>query len=277
MNIQAVNFNIINTYFINRNRREASISFKSHPDFIQLSKTHNITASSFFRRGQFYGSACEEFQDIVSLFKKIFGGNLSKECKMLIAGIGNSQEPFSYLAVIKDIIKNKKIKKVLDLNIVDLQSEPLRRKLFEDSFFEFSHIPNYAADSFVIDQKCSINYSQLRYYRVNDEIFDYLCSVYHNQKKSQWDTRVQEAVKLYQPDEFDVISINNTLGYIKDRKERTDAFINIERILKQDGILITDPNYKDFVDVDLSGSFAELGWGIFKKDSVVGGKTTTCI
>lgn len=265
MNIQAVNFNITNSSSINHNRRKSDISFKSHPDFIELSKRYNITASNYFRRGQFYGSACEEFQDVVSLFTRIFGGNLSRECKMLIAGIGNSQEPFSYLAVIKNIIQKKKIKKVLDLNIVDLQSEPIRQKLFKDSFFEFPHMPDYAADSFVLENKYKKNDSEIRYYRVNNEIFDYLYSVYHNPKKSQWDTRVQDAVKNYQSDKFDVISINNTLGYIQDRQERTQTFINIGRVLKKDGFLITDPHYKNFVDVDLSGEFNELGWGIFKK------------
>ena len=42
---------------------------------------------------------------------------------MLIAGIGKSQEPFSYLSTLKSLFKNKKLTDILKLKTIDLQSK----------------------------------------------------------------------------------------------------------------------------------------------------------
>ena len=84
--------------------REGQISFCAHPDFYSLKKNYDVAASSYFRRGQIYGSPCDEFIDIVHLFGRIFHEPFTKPQKMLIAGIGDSQEVLSYLAVIKSIL-----------------------------------------------------------------------------------------------------------------------------------------------------------------------------
>ena len=101
--------------------------------------------------------------------------------KMLIAGVGESQEPFSYLATIKSLCPDKKLTEVLDLKTVDLQSKPSSQQLFSDSYFEYRYQPDYAQSSFVTDIRPSIKYPSIySYYRVNDEIFNFLDDTYKN-------------------------------------------------------------------------------------------------
>ena len=118
---------LINPIYTNNNSyrfQQKNTNFKAHPDFIELAKRYEVTASSFFRRGISYGSPSERFNDIVNILKKIFLSSLNQKQKLLITGIGNSEEPFSYLASIKEIIKTRKLEDTVDLNIVDLQSRP---------------------------------------------------------------------------------------------------------------------------------------------------------
>lgn len=240
-------------------------NFKAHPDFVKLSQNYGITASSYFRRGPAYGCADENFQDIINIFKKIFH-KIEKPLKMLIVGIGNSQEPFSYLATIKDIINNKEINDVLDLNIVDLQSKPDKNKLFKNSYFEYSHVPDFAQSSFVKDIKPNIVYNTITgYYRVKDDIFNYLNKTYSNNNKSKWSSRIQESIVDFNNSEFDIISINNTLGYIIDKEERINTLQNIYRVLKKNKILITDPNHYYIEQAGLLNKFNEISLGIYEK------------
>lgn len=243
-----------------------SLTFKAHPDFVKLSKNYNITASSYFRRGQTYGSADKDFMDIVKLFDKIFTRKIKEPLKMLIAGIGESQEPFSYLAVIKNIIRNKNIKEVLDLHVVDLQSKPNSGELFKNSYFEYSHKPDYASSSFVKDMMPKVRFDSIPgYYRVNDEIFKFLDATYSNTEKSHWENRVQDSVKEHPNEVFDIISINNTLGYIADKQERIDTLKDTYRILKKDGFLISDPDGFFVKEAGLVDKFKEIFPGIYKK------------
>ena len=92
---------------------------------------------------------------------------------MLIAGIGNSQEPFSHLAVIKNITQ-KPLKDILDLHIIDLQNKPNSIKLYIQSFYDRKCAPVYAPDSFTETQKYRKYLGLNPKYRVNDEIFEYL-------------------------------------------------------------------------------------------------------
>ncbi|MBE7703628.1 MAG: class I SAM-dependent methyltransferase [Cyanobacteria bacterium SIG28] len=247
------------------NKTYTQPNFKNHPDFTRLAKKYNITASSYFRRGPFYGSACKEYEDIAKTFELIFSQKIKNPIKMLIVGIGNSQEPFSYLATIKDIIKNNKLAQVLDLYIVDLQEKPSKEKLFNDSYYEFSYMPDYAKSSFIYQEndKAICGYYK-GYYRVNDEIYGYLNSTYDNKSKSQWETRIQEASEKFEPEMFDIISINNTLGYIL-TGERIDTVKNLCRALKKDGIYITDPYQNNIKEAGLENEFETLRYGLFLK------------
>ena len=250
----------INSKYRNSNSK---ISFKAHPDFEKLAKDFNITASSYFRRGPFYGSPDSDFIDVVNLFSKMFGQNDKQQKKILIAGIGNSQEPFSYLAVIKDLVKNKKLSEIVDVNVVDLQSKPSISKLFICSYCEGSDIPLFASSSFVKDVRT--NGCLVSYYRVCDEIFKFLNSIYNNASKSMWETRLQDAIKTYKQNDFDVVSINNTLGYIGNKTELDDTVRNVYRILKVGGDFITDPHYDYLERTNLADRFIQLKAGIYKK------------
>lgn len=244
-----------------RNRQK---TFKAHPEYKILAKHYEINASSYFRRGGFYGSPSDEFINVVNLFKNIFNKNFDKK-KMFIAGIGDSQEPFSLLAVIKNLINNKSLKDMLDLYIADLQSKPNDKKLFEQSYFD-SHIvimPNYAKDSFIDDDGEKYGLKSYKKFRVKDEIFDFLKQTYNNRKKSYWNSRVQDVVAEINDEQFDIVSINNTLGYIKDENVIADTLNNIKRITKKGGVFITDPynkydNLRDVMKEECKGIFRKI-------------------
>ena len=249
-----------NNFYKNNNTQR--IAFKAHPDFDELSQKYDVTASSFFRRGPLYGIASDDYADIITVFKDIFKKGTKQ--KMLIAGVGESQEPFSYLATIKSLCPDRKLTDILDLKTVDLQSKPSSQQLFSDSYFEYRYQPDYAQSSFVVDVRPSIKYPAIySYYRVNDEIFKFLDDTYKN--NSLWDTRVQEAVKTFPDEEYDVISINNTLCYITDKDTRIDTVKNIYRTLKKGGTFITDPHYGFIEEANLSDSFIKCAKGIYKK------------
>ena len=208
---------------------------------------------------------------------------LNSKKKVLIAGIGDSQETFSYLAVIKSLVKDKPLKDVVDLQIVDLQSKPMIKDLQRNAFFEYLSAPDFASDSFVKVKDDSKMYNVYRY-RVNDEILDFVADTYENAEKSKWECRLQDALPEYPAEDFDVISINNTLGYIKNDDERYSAIQNVLRKLKMDGTFVTDP-FRDFwlkkagvIDsfrevranrIGAAGSIVDGETGIYKKVSNV--------
>lgn len=219
-------------------------NFCAHPDFMLLKEAYHITASSYFRRGQYYGSPDIEFKDVIKIFHRKFGRPTSTPQKVLIAGIGASEEPFSYLSVIQNISKDVKLDKIIDLYCVDLQSIPSKKALYMDSFYDFQGIPKFASESFI---KESDKHGKYDYaiYRVKDEIFKYLWMVYNNRKKTKWETRIQDAITKYKSSQFDIISINNVLGYIANPLERENVIKNVIRCLKKGGIFITDPFRSD--------------------------------
>ena len=245
--------------------RGSRIAFCAHPDFYALRKNYDVVVSSYFRRGQRYGSPCNEFIDIVHLFGKIFHEPFIKPQKMLIAGIGESQEVFSYLAVIKNMIKQADIRGAVDLNIVDLQSKPSNKKLIVDSFFDQGYQPDrFVAQSFVKD---TTDYGQSWYkeYRVKDDIFEFVKDTYKDKNKSKWNTRIQEAIKNYDNESFDIISANNTLGYLKTKDIIAETIIQMYRCLKSGGYLITDP-YENYLSyANLYGKMEYFRDGIYKK------------
>ena len=252
--------NLLNTTFSNQNYKQKT--FKAHKDFDILAKDYEICASSYFRRGGFYGSPSNDFVDVIKAVNGNFCLNKNKK-NILIAGIGESQEPFSLLAVIKSLTKEKTLKDTVDLNIIDLQSKPEDKKLFEQSYFDCGYQPTYVKDSFIKDNGSKYGLDIWKKYRVNDEIFDFLKQTYQNPNKSHWESRIQEVVKEIPSESFDIISINNTLGYIKDKDTIVDTLNNIMRIMKKDGVFITDM-YSRFNYI-LKNKMLEIYKGIFKK------------
>lgn len=245
------------------NINNPNLTFKAHPEFEILSNGYNVTASSFFRHSQYYGSPDIEFNDIKNVLSKAFQHKSKKPKKILIAGIGNSQEPFSFLAVIHNILGKTPLKKGVDMYFVDLQSQPSKENLFRHSFYDSPGTPAFAPESFVKDSNNNIITNFI--YRVKDEIYKYLWKVYSNSNKSLWETRIQDAIKHFPEEQFDIISMNNIIGYIEKAQERNEVFKHAFRCLKKDGILITDP-YKNYLGTypGLTG-MQECAEGIFKK------------
>ena len=125
-------------------------TFTAHPDFYK----YNCTASCYFRRGSILLSCAKGYEDIENLFCKIFQTNTNVPKNMLIAGIGSSQEPFSYLTSIKGILKDNLLKNNIDLYTVDLQSKPEHKTLKWNAIFylqDYQSLPKYAKNSFFKD------------------------------------------------------------------------------------------------------------------------------
>ena len=267
------------------NYNNKNLKFTAHPDFYKF----NSTLSCYFRRGLFALVNNKGYADIENLFCKIFQANINEPKKMLIIGIGNSQEPFSYLASIKGIIGNNQLRKNVDLYIVDLQSKPEFKKLRLNSFpnlFPYETFPKYAGRSFIKDVKYPeakqniSDLSPIEYYiytqmhkpakpstdyRVNDEILDFVNETYNNPQKSKWDSRIQEVITDYSDNEFDIISVNNVFGYIDD-EDYLKTMRHIKRTLKPiDGHLISDPYFEDVQNSETLSTFKVLNPGIYQK------------
>lgn len=255
---------------INRNKVRHDPAFNAHPDFIKLSKAYDVTASNYFRRGGFYGSPAKSFRDVINVITPFFSKNSkfdsNNKIQMLIGGIGHSQEPFSYLAVIRYLIRNRKFEDVMELHTVDLQSKPTRSKLLKQSFYDCYDVPAFMPSSFVRDDGNNYELPHYRKYRVKDDIFQFLADTYKNPDYAKWETRLQDEIKKYPKNKFDIISVNNTLGYIIDKTERTNTLKNIKRILKPEGVFITD-TYIDYSDIFTPDVADELYMGIYRKKS----------
>ena len=239
-------------------------NFKAHPDLKILKRNYpeQYKVSCWFRFGVPVFDL-DNYQEVINCLDSL---DWSSPKRMLIAGIGDSQEPFSYLAVIKNITK-KPLEDVVDLNIVDLQNKPNRIKLYTQSFYDRKCPPIYAPDSFVEAHKYRKLFGLNPKYRVNDEIFEYLKTTYSNLEKSKWETPVQEAVQKYSENSFDIISINNVFCYIK-RWLVQPVINNIDRILKPNGIVITD-DAKSICNIFLDTmKYEQLNSGIFRKIAV---------
>jgi len=260
-----------------------NLKFTAHPDFYKF----NSTQSCYFRRGVVALANNKGYTDIENLFCKIFQSNLNKPKKMLIIGIGNSQEPFSYLASIKGIIQENPLNKNVDLYIVDLQSKPEYNKLRLDAFpslFPYETFPKYAGKSFIKDVKFPESESNIKNlspiyiytkihkplrpsneYRVNDEILNFVNESYNNPEKSKWDSRIQDVIIDYSDNEFDIISANNVFGYLSDN-DYAKTMRHIRRILKtMNGYFISDPYFQDVQSSEVLSTFRGLNPGIYQK------------
>lgn len=246
------------------------VTKKAHPDFYEISQYNlSLRASSFFRRGVVLGET-SYFKDVIDVFSTLFNKNTNDKKSILIVGIGRSQEPFSYLASIKELIKDKKLKDVLNLQTVDLQAKPTKNILLSCTHYGgfWGKEPMFAKSSF-------IKYAQMygdtvlqTGFRVNDEIFDYLYKTYNNKSKSKWATRIQDDIKNYPGNSFDVLSMNNVLGYIEDDDEYYSTIKNMPRIVKPNGFIITDTICENlFQKVGVDKMLTKISAGIFKKSN----------
>lgn len=252
-------------YYSRPVKRNNSPSFTAHPELDKLAEHFSVTASSYFRRGQYYGAPADEFIDVENILKSVFKHRPNNQKNMLIVGIGSSQEPFSYLAVIKNAIKGRDLRKSLNMQIVDMQSKPDSRSLFVNSFFDSPRYPMYAGQSFIYDirnrglfEKC--------HYRVKDDIFKFVQETYDNPNKAKWDTRIQDVAKDYPSEKFDIISANNVLPYISNHTTIIDTIHELKRSLKPGGYFITDPfKFPYMYEYEVQKNLREVKDGIYQK------------
>lgn len=246
------------------------VTKKAHPDFYEISQYNlSLRASSFFRRGVVLGET-SYFKDVIDVFSILFNKNTNDKKSILIVGIGRSQEPFSYLASIKELIKDKKLKDVLNLQTVDLQA-----KLTKNILLSCTHYGGFWGKEPMFAKSSFIKYAQMygdtvlqTGFRVNDEIFDYLYKTYNNKSKSKWATRIQDDIKNYPDNSFDVLSMNNVLGYIEDDDEYYSTIKNMPRIVKPNGFIITDTICENlFQKVGVDKMLTKISAGIFKKSN----------
>lgn len=255
------NINYYNRY----NQRKNSPVFTAHPDFNKLSKNYDITASSYFRRGPFYGSPSEEYIDVVKIFNNVFSVNDHKPKNILIVGIGDSQETFSHLATIKKILNGRKLNKNVKLYTVDLQSKPNNYKLFKSSFYDSPFYPEFSGESFIKDD-IEHGYGINLHYRVSDDIYEFVRDSYNNRRKSKWDSRIQEVVRHYPDNKFNIISANNVISYIAPTEDAAQTVIQLKRTLKPKGYLITDPiKYSYMKRPEVMNNLREVYEGIYQK------------
>lgn len=248
-----------------------SVKPKHHPDFYKLrNEGYEILASNYFRRGGAYGSPSDEFVDVIKAMRVILKSGLisfykDNKVKMLIGGIGESQEPFSLLATAKSIMGEENMSDYLDTYIVDLQTQPGKDTLFKQSYYDSCQEPKFVKTSFIEDLNKNDELPSYRKYRVTDDIFEYLLNTYNNSEKSKWRTRIQDALNEYPDEEFDIVSINNTLMYIIDTDELKNSIKNIYRTLKPGGIFISDDRLKYYKDFFTPANSVEIYPGIYQK------------
>lgn len=230
-----------------------------------------LLCSSFFRRGDCYGSDSKAFQDVVDVLKDVM--KKAKPVKMMIVGVADGQEPVSIMAVMSELSGHKPLKEVVDLNCLDLNPKPaIRDKLGTK--------PMYAATSFDEIRVEMPHHFYATDYKLKPKIMAYLKSVYKNcnpmnpNVKSHWNTDVREFAKKAESEKYDVISYNNVAKYMDSDKDRISVMENLGRMLKVDGVLITDPTFSEVLSDTWSSNpkvipgadkFIRLKPGIWKK------------
>ena len=239
-----------------------SINFCAVESYEKLLEAHPVKLrySSFFRRGGVQGFQSAEFQVIIDSLKVIF--SRARKPKMLFIGLGNgAQEFLSDAAVVKDMHKNKPLKKVMDVTCVDIQPKFSDKEMENLGFLDGvnSNHFHWKDDEMVIPHKmtpmfvpnsfeevpCSFRKNKL-HPRVNPDILEYGRSVLNDESKTKWRTSAQEFLNTCPANSYDFISINNINFYMK-QSEAIEAKKNVVRILKKGGILVTDLTDKEYL------------------------------
>lgn len=246
----------------NSSQKKPNVTFCSRPEYDYFDKNYDVRASNYFRRGQSYGSPAREFIDVINAIKLVL--STENKPKILIAGVGEAQEPFSFLAVIKSLTKNKALESVVDLNCVDLQPKISNEELDNYAYLDVSLEPIFARTSFEYIENPT--YKDYRNYKVKPDILDYLQEVFNNPEKTKWDTKIEEFSAICPKESYNMVSINNVLMYMKDEPTIKITMGNITEMLKKDGILVTDI-YDDCYKKMFSSleNFKNLAPGIWQK------------
>ncbi len=257
-----------NTYLQNNTKR-ANINFGEHIDLERL-RYHfpKVTESCFYRRGLNFDKPSEAFGHVANVLKAVFSTDSKFPKKMLIAGVGNSKEPYSYLAIINSQLNGKSLYDTVDMYSVDLQKLPDCRTLFKSSVYNSSEPITYAKQSFITDDKHIIDNNK-PINRVQNSIYYYMLRAYNNPTKAKWETPIQQAIKTYDSNFFEIISANNILPYVKltsGDKACAEVLQEMHRCTTPGGYIITDPKiYRFTKESGILEKMQKIEDGIYKK------------
>lgn len=240
---------------------QSSITFGQRPEFGLLSYTYrDPLASVFFRRGTSYACQSNKFADVVKTLKELY--KLQPAPKILVVGVGKAQEPLSYLAVIKDLNKTKPVESAVDLHCVDLQDKITDGNLEKYAFMQEYESPRFAEESF---ENISKN-PKKNLFRIKPELLNYLKKIFNNPEKTKWETKIQDFAIACKSKVYDMVSINNVLLYIRNKKERIQLIQDLTRIIKENGFLVTDPDEEIYMKKILNmENFKRINDGIWQK------------
>jgi Methyltransferase domain len=213
-----------------------------------------LKMTCFFRRGPSTGMSANEVAD--ALLQTVKPG---QKLKILVPGIANGEEPVSLLAMLRT--QGHKLDDI-DLHMMDLQ--PSSRFLLTRSMGLAPNgspvrPPEYGTVGFVPGKN--------GFYELDDATTHYMQRCLANPKKTEWETPVQVGLAKHADNTYDVVSCNNTLYYIDDMIARDQAHVDLVRILKPGGLLVTDvgtPNC-ELRELLARGVLVKLYGGIYQK------------
>lgn len=213
------------------------------------------------------------FENIIKVIKTVYQQN--KKPKILMVGIGEGQELLSVLTVIKSICKNKKLEEATDITCVDILP-----KLNQDQFNkatkitrDVSFLPDDIKETIECKKDSSFKYP-IDYF--NTEVISNAESILNSSTKAKWNTRIQDFSAASQPDQYDMILMNNVLMYIENSPEKLTLMQNLNKMIKAKGYLITDSLddyynrenrmfWEQYIEPYLKSNCKKYSYGIWQK------------
>lgn len=200
---------------------------------------------------------------------------------MLVVGVANLEEPFSYLSILSEMQNHRPIDDYLDLNCVDLKPEIPNTEVDKLSYCERGYFYDfYPKSSFIKEPdfyvtgsgKCVSGYR----YKAKPHIVKYLTKVIRNPEKTFWNTDIvdfaeNEAKKDEQRrKKYDIIS-NHYVSMYLNYDEDIKTAVNLVKMLNPGGILLTHDDgvfpeiMKCYVNTKKNKVLEKVGPGIYKK------------
>jgi len=239
-----------------------------------------LNASQWFRKeGEFLTK--EDLQILKSAFKNVFDNK--PKPSMLIIGVADLEEPFTYLSIFNEMKNHQPIESYLDLNCVDLKPKISDSKIDQISYltkyYDYGYFEDRYGESFPWTSFFG-EISSSKKYAILPKITEYLKKVLSDPKKAHWDTDVVDfalnETKKGKEGKYDIISCNFVLDYLKDVKEEKETAFNLVNILNSGGLLIArGPMFRFLIknNINKNGNtvLQELspGSGIYRKVSDV--------
>lgn len=188
-----------------------------------------------------------------------------KKPEILVIGVGQGQEPLSWLSFFyRD---DKKLDELVELSTMDILARDefvlqqyMRR---ESSIFNRHHAGSEEFKKvFDFDGKKGL-------FRIKDELIDHLNRVLDS-NNSKWKSSI---VDLTSDKQYDLVTCNRVLMHLGAEVQET-AVQNLVRSVRPGGILMLDPpgNNESCADHSLvmdTGLFTEISKGVFRKTQIV--------